>query len=527
MSLPELLQEAEEEELNRSATMSPRKHTPFLPHASFEPSTVATQRRESEPAPLPAQSLPTLPSGWCRDDWKNMERAFVRERRIIAQRHGLKSSSQVEPSSVDLDDVVDRFVTSKEISTRSRVGPDFERYGLAFVMSWCSCLRLSFRQTLLLRAAALQRRLVRLALNTRYVTPTTDPKPMIPETPSTFGDDFDYDRCSRQSSMTRSASAQPLPPSLQAPHYAHLHNEANTSRSMTRNSHPSFSPRNGPKDPLPVTSTVREEQATSASSMTSRLLSYVKLGRSSTPPHSNPVPETAPDVFKVPREPTSSSNTDTVRLGIGPDTVQTRHNGPITLPEPLRRASNVPIRDLSVRLSREYEEFPELRHVDPPSRPSTTSPPSKRLRAVSSTGSVKDLVKGFEDLTQETEGEMMKIMPRSSRVASLPNQASSGRPRSVSQISVKSSSSVDLTGSSGRNNSFDMPGVPKVEDAFGHSQWRHDIHSASFSIPSMTADSIDFLRSSASAEAAVMLPKQKHIPGTAPPKRRLSFFSWM
>ena len=65
-----------------------------------------------------------------------MERAFVRERKIIAQRNGLKSSSQVDPSSVNLDNVVDRFVISNELSARSRVGPEFERYGLAPILSW-------------------------------------------------------------------------------------------------------------------------------------------------------------------------------------------------------------------------------------------------------------------------------------------------------------------------------------------------------------------------------------------------------
>jgi len=184
------------------------------------------------------------------------------------------------------------------------------------------------------------------------------------------------------------------------------------------------------------------------------------------------------------------------------------------------------MRDPSVRLSKEYEEFPELRHVDPPSRPSTTSPPSKLLRNVSSSGSVKDLVKGFEDLSQEVEDEVIRGTPRASGVTSIQDQAGYGRARSVSQISVKSSSSADLTGSSGRNNSIlDMSGDPDVDDS---SQRRHDIHLASFSVPSTTTtDSINFLRSNASAEASVLFPKRRHITSTAPPKKRLSFFSWM
>ena len=379
----------------------------------------------------------------------------------------------------------------------------------------------TFRETLLLRAAALQRRLVKVVFNSRYATPIADLRPMIPETPSTFGDDFDYGRSSRQSSVRRSPSAQSLPPSLQAPHYAHLHNEANASRSVTtgrRLSSSSFSSRNDPKDPLLVTPTAREERATSSPSVTSRLLSYVGLGRgSATPPRLNSVHGATPDVFKVPREPASSSNT--MGRGISPEIVRLRHSGPITLPQPLRRASNAPIQNLSVRLSKEYEEFPELRHVDPPSYPSTTSPPSKHLRNVSSSGSVKDLVKGFEYLTQE---EAIRSTPISSRAPSLMNRWDYGRARSDSQFSVKSSSSADFTGSLGRNNSLDISGEQDVDNTFEHSHQRCDAPSST-----ATTESIAFLQSSASANAAVPLPKQKRIPTTAPPKKRLSLFSWL
>ncbi|KAF8327790.1 uncharacterized protein EI90DRAFT_3126802 [Cantharellus anzutake] len=492
VSLPELLQEAEEEVLSLSMTMSPKKSKPTLPRTYYPGSK---QSRGSKSSSVPPRLLGP-PKGWCKDDWKNMERAFVKERKIIAGRNGFESSSQVAPMDVDLGDVVDRFVSSNEFSARIRVGPDFER------------------ETLLLRAAALQRRLMKPITNNRYETPITLSSLKVPETPSTFGDDFDYDRSSPQSSLKRSTSVQSLPPSLQAPHYAHLHNEAGASRNATRGGHPlpSLPPSRNVSKSTPIAApTIAEEREPASPSITSRLLDYVGFKRSSATPHpSNPGIQVSSDGFKVPREPVFLPTP--ASLSTGPQMVQVQYNGPITLPEPLRRASNAPMRDPSVRLSKEYEEYPELRHIDPPP-PSTTSPPGIRLRSVGSSGSVKDLVKGFEDLTQKSE-DQVRSTPRLPRGASLPILVGRPRATSTSQFSVKSSSSTEWTGSFDMNNSFDQPGNSSIEDTFDQSRERRD---EPLNLPASSKRASD--------EDALPIPKQKRVPETAPPKKRLSFLS--
>jgi len=106
--------------------------------------------------------------------------------------------------------IVSKFFLGK--STSLNLGPEWER------------------DNLVLRAMALQKRLLKVISSKRFTTPASDNQPPPPETPSTFGDDYEYDRSSRQSSMRRSSSAQSLPLSLHAPQYAHLLEEA---RSIT------------------------------------------------------------------------------------------------------------------------------------------------------------------------------------------------------------------------------------------------------------------------------------------------------
>ena len=100
---------------------------------------------------------------------------------------------------------------------------------------------------------------------------------------------------------------------------------------------------------------------------------------------------------------------------------QIRRDGPIALVAPLRRASAGPMKDPEVRILREREARPVLRHAEPASSRETsrsrsisiTTSISPNARGLSSTSSVRDLVRGFEELTEETSDSIQFGTPRS------------------------------------------------------------------------------------------------------------------
>ncbi|KAF9517062.1 hypothetical protein BS47DRAFT_566226 [Hydnum rufescens UP504] len=334
---------------------------------------------------------------------------------------------------------------------------------------------------------ALQKRLLKVIASKRFTTPASDNRPPPPETPSTFGDDYEYDRSSRQSSMGRSSSAQSLPLSLHAPQYAHLLEEARSiTSSRIRNPQLFDRRRDSPYSTGP-SSSMRAPDA------------YGDPGRqgyeqTSSSGHSTHHPETS---FKV------------------PEMTQMRHDRPLSIVAPLRRASSAPMRDPEVSLSREYEELPDLRHLETPPRSlppptsillpplnhvstrSSTVPisiPSSRLRKVSSNSSVKDLVRSFEGLTEEIEREAVRSTPRSQ---------SQGAEVSISRKRAESGSS-----SFWFRRDHEIKRDDDNDEDVGNDTFREIERRASPSSSSST------------------LPKQRAIPPSAPPKKRMSFLNW-
>lgn len=64
---------------------------------------------------------------WTKDDWKNLERCFIQERKVVAQRMQLASSRDVDPKHVDIDLVVERFKGFLTASKQIRFGPEWDR----------------------------------------------------------------------------------------------------------------------------------------------------------------------------------------------------------------------------------------------------------------------------------------------------------------------------------------------------------------------------------------------------------------
>ena len=61
-------------------------------------------------------------SKWTKDDWKDMERCFIKERKKLAKDNEISSSTQVDPGVIDLDLVVERFLT---LAGKPQTGPDW------------------------------------------------------------------------------------------------------------------------------------------------------------------------------------------------------------------------------------------------------------------------------------------------------------------------------------------------------------------------------------------------------------------
>jgi hypothetical protein len=146
MSLPELLQEAEEEIINRSMATSsggsPRKSSgsSALEHADMvrgrpvekpklegETKGKVKEKQVSSSSTAPRNRILGVPVAWAKEDWKNMERCFVRERKHCAALLGVESSRDIPPEDVDLDSVVDRFLEFLHARGEWKLGPDWER----------------------------------------------------------------------------------------------------------------------------------------------------------------------------------------------------------------------------------------------------------------------------------------------------------------------------------------------------------------------------------------------------------------
>jgi len=352
---------------------------------------------------------------WTKDDWKNLERCFIQERKVIAQRMQLATSKDVDPSHVDTELVVERFKGFLIASKQFKSGPDWDRC-VPTVHSTSLCPKVilfSSRRKLVLRTSVLAKRLAKMMKDAQDTALGEVSQLRETATPSTFGDEYDYDRSltlSRQSSVGGSSSASGLYPQLHAP-FAERFQSA--SRKVSSSSSSTAATRN----------TVPAQGISASSSTTSRLLGYLGLGR----PSATPPPADAEAHFKRPLPRTSSTTRSQTRSTTSPtsptirEMSQIRRDGPIPLVAPLRRASAAPMKDPEVRILREREARPILRHAEPPSSRETsrsrsisiTTSISPNARGLSSSSSVRDLVRSFEELTEETSDSVRYGTPRS------------------------------------------------------------------------------------------------------------------
>ena len=426
----------------------------------------------------PSQSSSSGLDPWTKDDWKNLERCFIQERKVIAQRMQLPTSKEVDPSHVDVELVVERFKGFLIAFKQFKSGPEWDRYAQPAPRPIFYNLIFS-RRKLVLRTSVLAKRLAKMMKDAQE-TPLEEASHLRETgTPSTFGDEYDYDRSlslSRYSSVAGSSNTSGLYPQLYTSSTNAAHKVSSLSVSST------------------VTQPVSAHGVTAPSSTTSRLLSYLGLSL----PSATPPPANAQTHFKQPFSHAPSTlkpRAESTALPASPTMLemsQLRQNGPITLVKPLRRASMGPMKDPEVRIMREREARPILRHPElPSSRDSSRSrsisnapsrsPIARGLRSMSSSSSVRDLVRGFEELTGD----------------GIPQHT----PRSQSQSATPS---------------------PRARWSNGSSSSEHEPKPAPSGIEgSFLLEDRSFLSSNV---REIIVPGRKPIPATAAPhKKRMSF----
>lgn len=92
----------------------------------------SSQRREKRLSTQPTSQASSPvdnpgPHPWTKDDWKNLERCFIQERKVVAQRLGLASSKDVSPNHVDVQLVLERFKGFLVLSKQLKTGPEWDR----------------------------------------------------------------------------------------------------------------------------------------------------------------------------------------------------------------------------------------------------------------------------------------------------------------------------------------------------------------------------------------------------------------
>lgn len=134
VSMPDLVDEVEVELSQGLTKPTVRSSSPTKRNGSLHtPSSVLPHGGRTFPAVPASTSAGAGPTGtgvvetWGKDDWRNLDRCFVQERKVVAQRLQLPSSMDVDPLHVDVDLVLDRYKGLLVASGQTKSGKDWER----------------------------------------------------------------------------------------------------------------------------------------------------------------------------------------------------------------------------------------------------------------------------------------------------------------------------------------------------------------------------------------------------------------
>jgi len=130
--MPDLIDEVEVELTQNivrpGRTASPSRRPVLAPDTrqgdSRVPPVASTSSAGAGPSSQPGS---TGFDPWTKDDWKNLERCFIQERKVIAQRMQLATSKDVDPCHVDTELVVERFKGFLIACKQFKSGPEWDR----------------------------------------------------------------------------------------------------------------------------------------------------------------------------------------------------------------------------------------------------------------------------------------------------------------------------------------------------------------------------------------------------------------
>ncbi|KAF8309673.1 hypothetical protein DL93DRAFT_2230793 [Clavulina sp. PMI_390] len=383
-----------------------------------------------------SSSSNTEPDPWTRDDWENLERCFVAERNAVAKQSGLTSSRDVGLDEIEVDLVVERFKALLVASKQIKVGSDWDR------------TKLVARVKSLLDRASKE--------SSDLGSPFGDRDSV---TPSVSGDNTDDDPIASTGTPHQSAAVLPAldvagirsSPQLNAGEVSISTPEQSvfspSADGVSEPGTPKFIVTSEVLDPLNrgegYQTTPPPTSETAFKQPRPRVSLVVKSFEDSTPPlqASGPHPPHTPrslnthhtiqtrQALRAPLAPRAPRTPHTAYAPHPLEVAQVRRGSPTSFGSPLRKPHLGPRKSNEVRLMREREVRPLLRHREssiapldsapspargisiPPLNhvktsmrsPYSPSEASHRARRVSSGGSVGDLVRGWEQVNQEEQ----------------------------------------------------------------------------------------------------------------------------
>ncbi|KAI0318078.1 hypothetical protein OF83DRAFT_1282963 [Amylostereum chailletii] len=404
MTLPQLLHEAE------SDIGTPARDSHPLAHDDYRTPSPGHGARRTQDATIVIDM--DGPREWNRNDWKLLDACFTDERLEVAARWGDKTGGMGDVDAVELDDVVDRFVDFMG-------GQDvIDSLGL----SWT-------RQNLLKRARALQKK--QRTGSAAPPTPSlrvssvssTSSTPTVPNfTPVRRGHAPHAPSQPKISAPAFPLDSKKLPTTLMAPRYSHLLQEAvSVSKHERRDSQEFFAPTPESTPPLSasegsspppsevstssyVSETTRRTQPPSTPSMGSRVRGffYSYLPTLSKPKTTKKSQPAAPGLPLPPPEKIENR---------GPvNTPASKPHEKPTHPKELVDLHPAPAPATKIPQRVDPRRLVDLRHIEPETEPGNNSLRQSESRR-SSSSSVRDLVRSFEDLdrSMEIEREALRI----------------------------------------------------------------------------------------------------------------------
>ncbi|KAH9941289.1 uncharacterized protein BXZ73DRAFT_88432 [Epithele typhae] len=417
-TIPQLLQDAE-----RSILQTPSRNGSFSLDASgtFKlplPTPIDSPMFETPRPGARAWARPLFnvegPRAWSKDDWKLLDSCFTDERLALGAHRGIGEAVLGPVEDVDLEKVVNRFLD--------------QTGGIPVDECWPGWTR----ENLLRRAHALQKkqRSGKAAPPTpsgRFGSVTLSDVPDFTPLPSRQSSV--QPGLERHGSMSSTSGRPVVPASLLAPRYSHLLDEA---VAISRNEPGPSTPPNAYRSvsaPSPAAAARAESEVPGAGdysmamppppppqSITSRMKGFFfsYLPRATKPsavrkpkkPAHPGLPIPPPEVFAKPRGPISTPVSKPLERSAHPkELVNLNHAPP---PKPSRIPRPAPPRRLV-----------ELHPAPAPPEPRPRSSMSVLSDRRSSSGSVRDLVKGFESLEKQQAQEVLDDSTRLRRVKSI------------------------------------------------------------------------------------------------------------